>query len=181
MNLETNLFFFFNNLAGKSINLDAIIIFFAEYFLYFLIGFFILFLILSPIPKKEKIYILITTILILADNLVITGIIRYFYHRPRPFLALPCQNLITENSYSFPSRHATFSFALAMIVYLFNKKWGIGFFIAAIVISLSRIAAGVHYPSDILGGMIIGIAISWIIFHLSKKYTTKFIKKSANK
>ena len=50
---------------------------------------------------------------------------------------------------------------MATAVYLYNKKWGIGFFIATILITMSRVIAGVHYPSDILDGAAIGILVAY--------------------
>ena len=72
--------------------------------------------------------------------------------------------LIDKNDWSFPSGHSTFFFALAATVYFYNKKWGWWFFLAAIIINISRVIAGVHYPSDILGGAIIGILVAYFVF-----------------
>lgn len=56
-------------------------------------------------------------------------IIRLFYHRPRPFLALPqIHALFMDTEWSFPSGHASFFFAMAMANYLYNKKWGVVFY-----------------------------------------------------
>ena len=52
------------------------------------------------------------------------------------------------------------------------KKLGKFFYVATILMTLARIAAGVHYPSDILAGMIIGIACGWFTF----KYITPLLK-----
>ena len=67
-------------------------------------------------------------------------------------------------------------FAIAMAVYFFNKKLGIVFFISAVVIGVARIFIGVHWPSDVLGGAVIGI-ISGIIVDkiiIKSKKLTKF-------
>lgn len=57
---------------------------------------------------------------------------------------------------SFPSGHAAFYFALAFAVYLYHKKAGAFFLTGAALISISRVAGGIHYPSDILAGAILG-------------------------
>mgnify|MGYP001558745976 FL=1 len=75
--------------------------------------------------------------------------------------------LLTESSWSFPSGHATFFFALATAVYFYNKKWGIGFFIATIFITVSRVIAGIHYPSDIIGGAFIGILVAYATYYFT--------------
>src|SRR3989338_6972595 len=108
---------------------------------------------------------LVTVISAFVARFGITEIIRFFYHRPRPFLALPVHQLLTENAWSFPSGHATFFFAIATAIYLYNKKWGTFFFIASILMTVSRVIAGIHYPSDIIGGAFIGIAVALATFY----------------
>lgn len=171
MALDLKLFYFLNNFAGKSRIFDTIIVFLASYLQYFLIAIFLLFLYFSAYSKRKKLYIFwTTTISIIVARFGITEIIRFFYHRPRPFIAHQVYQLISENEWSFPSGHSAFFFAMATAIYLHNKKWGIGFFIAAIIMNVSRIVAGVHYPSDILGGMIIGVAVAYTVFYLVKKW-----------
>ncbi|MBU6414904.1 phosphatase PAP2 family protein, partial [Patescibacteria group bacterium] len=52
---------------------------------------------------------------------------------------------------------------------LYNKKWGIWFFAAAILMDVSRIVAGVHFPSDILGGAMLGIAVGYLVIPSAQK------------
>ena len=99
----------------------------------------------------------------------VAEIIRLFYKNPRPFLNHNVHQLILVNGYSFPSGHSAFFFAMATAIYFFNKKWGIGFFAASIIIGLSRVIAGVHYPSDIFGGMVIGIIVACLVFYFTNR------------
>lgn len=163
MPLDVQLFTLFNTVAGSSPFADTLIVFFAKYLPYLLVVAFLLLLFFSPYPRREKARLFLATVIssVIARGFV-TELIRFFYHRPRPFLTFHLQPLIADSSWSFPSGHATFFFAMATAIYMYNKKWGTGFFIAAILVGIARIIAGVHYPSDILGGMIIGIAIAYL-------------------
>lgn len=169
MTLDVTLLYFLNNFAGKSKFFDALTVFLASFLQYVLIVAFLLFLYFSVYSRREKFYLFwTTTISIIVARLCITEIIRFFYHRPRPYLSYELHSLISENEWSFPSGHAAFFFAMATAIYCYNKKWGVGFFIAAILMNLSRIIAGVHYPSDILGGMIVGIVVAYAVFSIAE-------------
>ena len=166
MALDVKLLYFLNSFAAKSAFFDSLVIFLASYFQLFVIAAFLFLLYFSAYSKREKFYIFWATFIsVVTARFIITEIIRFFYHRPRPFLAHDLDQLIYKyvNTGSFPSGHAAFFFAMATAVYFYNKKWGIGFFIAAILMNISRVIAGVHYPSDILAGAIIGIYIGIIL------------------
>src|SRR3989338_5512418 len=163
MVLDIKLFYFFNNLVDKFQIFDTLVVFFAAYLQYFL-----------AYSKRKKLYILaVTTFSSIFARLGVTEIIRFFYHRPRPFITYQIHQLIPENGWSFPSGHSAFFFAIAMSVYFYNKKWGIGFFVGATLMNISRIIVGVHYPSDILGGAIVGVIVSFIVFRITKKLSKK--------
>ncbi|TSC84421.1 MAG: PA-phosphatase-like phosphoesterase [Parcubacteria group bacterium Gr01-1014_17] len=168
--MDASLFHTLNNLAGQSPVFDAAIIFLAKYFPYAVVLAFLALLFYSGYAKREKIRIFWVTMFSVAiARYGITELIRFFYYRPRPFVAYEIQPLFAEHSWSFPSGHAAFFFALATSLYFYNKKWSACFFLAAILISISRIIAGVHYPSDILGGAFVGIAIAYVVCRITKK------------
>jgi undecaprenyl-diphosphatase len=65
----------------------------------------------------------------------------------------------------FPSDHATGAFAVAMAIYLRKRSWGVVALLAAAVLSIGRVAIGVHFPSDVLGGAVLGClaaSVLWI-------------------
>lgn len=174
MTFDVPLLHLLNNLTGKSQIFDTLTVFIASSLQYFLIAAFLLLLYFSAYSRRHKLYIFwVTTASVIAARLGITEIIRFFYHRPRPFLIEQLHPLISESGWSFPSGHSAFFFAMATAIYLYNKKWGIGFFIAALLINISRIGAGVHYPSDILGGMVVGIIVAYVVFYLAEKRRAK--------
>lgn len=185
MALDINIFYFFNNLAGQSRIFDILVTFLAAYLQYFLVLAFILLLYFSGYTKPEKLRIFLVTIIAIAvSRLGVAEFIRFLYHRPRPFLTLQVHKLLSsgwfysDTEWSFPSGHSAFFFAMATVIYLYNKKWGIGFFIAAILMNISRIIAGVHYPSDILGGAVIGVVVGYIIFYFAEKIKPKGVVKT---
>lgn len=166
MALDTQIFFFLNNLAGQSPFLDGSILLCASYLAYILIGLFLVWVFFSHYSRREKITILfVASIATLVARFGVTELIRFFVHRPRPFVDLSVNQLLTSTEWSFPSGHATFFFALSTVVYLYNKKWGIGFFIATILMTVGRVIAGIHYPSDILAGALIGIAVAVALYY----------------
>ncbi|MDO8560771.1 MAG: phosphatase PAP2 family protein [bacterium] len=165
---DIKIFFFLNNLAEQSPVFDWLVIFFAAYLQYILIALFLLFL-AKVHSLQEKLHIFwVTAISVIISRLIITEFIRFLYHRPRPFLVYQAHQLMAENAYSFPSGHATFFFAFSTAIYCYNKRWGAWLYAASILMGLARVIAGVHYPSDILGGALIGIIIGYAVFRIAK-------------
>lgn len=169
------MFEYLNSFAGQAEWFDDIIVFFAKDFGYLLILLFIAILIFDKklIGSKKKIFLFVATSVFLS-RLVITEIIRAFYCSPRPFAVDTVnQLLIHDYTGSFPSGHAAFFFALAMAIFFFQKKWSILFFTGAVLIGLSRVIAGIHWPLDILAGAIVGIISALVIYSLFKKRLQK--------
>ena len=83
--------------------------------------------------------------------------------RPRPCSLNPDIELIIPfpSEYSFPSGHTVSSFSAATSVFLNNRKMGAFALSLAAVIAFSRMYLYVHFPTDILGGIVIGVAISF--------------------
>ena len=53
---------------------------------------------------------------------------------------------------------------------MFNKRWGIAFFIVGVITGIARVMAGIHYPSDILVGFLIGSLIGLGVVYFLRKY-----------
>ena len=87
--------------------------------------------------------------------------------RPRPFVAHPAQaHLFVSPSGdpSFPSDHATAAFAIAVSIWLRSRKAGWLALAMAAIVSLARVAVGVHYPADVLGGALLGSACALLLW-----------------
>lgn len=87
--------------------------------------------------------------------------------RPRPYLAHPGQaHLFIPPSHdgSFPSDHATASFAIAVALLLRHRKAGLAALLVAIVLSVARVAVGTHYPADVLAGAALGSAAALVLW-----------------
>jgi len=97
-------------------------------------------------------------------------LINWLMFRPRPFAALGgVHQLVLKSPFdnSFPSGHATAAFAIALPLLFFllqqgknGKIFGIIFLISATLVAFSRIASGIHYPIDILGGVLVALLVS---------------------
>ena len=90
---------------------------------------------------------------------VVSYVIKNVTKIPRPFVALHLTPLFMETGFSFPSSHVTVISALSVIMWNIDHRLGIVFFIFTILVALSRMIIGVHYPVDVIAGLIIGVII----------------------
>ena len=163
MTLDVSLFFALNNLAGRSDAFDLLIVFCAKYLAYAVIA---VFLTAAYRERDRACALWIPLIATVIARFGITELIRLSYHRPRPFMAHPINPLLLDTAWSFPSGHAAFFFAIATGVYFHSKKWGTALFFIASIITISRVIAGIHYPSDILAGALIGVVCAYAVNYM---------------
>ncbi len=97
----------------------------------------------------------------LVGNVLLKNIIG----RARPFIVDTSIPLLVPfpSEYSFPSGHTINSFTAAVTIFLYYKKWGVLALIGAALIAFSRLYLFVHYPTDILGGMILGTLVACLV------------------
>ncbi|MBQ8109930.1 MAG: phosphatase PAP2 family protein [Clostridia bacterium] len=111
-------------------------------------------------------------------GLVVTNlVIKNWVARIRPYEVIPGLNCIVglAKDYSFPSGHTTNSLACAWVLFRrAPKKWGVSALVLAILISLSRLYVGIHYPTDVIGGAVIGICSACLALWLAPKLEKKF-------
>jgi undecaprenyl-diphosphatase len=109
----------------------------------------------------------------------LNSLIYLAWQRPRPFVAhakdIKQIGLLVQPE-SFPSNHAFITFAVATAFWMTGqKKIAVYLFILAMIIAVARVAAGVHYPSDVVAGAILGIAV----VPLAKQFYLLLTQKTA--
>jgi undecaprenyl-diphosphatase len=174
--INTSLFYLIYNFGKENLLLIDLGIFLAKYLLYLLIFGLFYFILFSYFDlkfknlKRARIFLFIEIILaILLSRGIITEFIRFFWPEPRPFDFLGIKPFISESGPGLPSGHASFLFAISTIIFLWNKKWGVIYFMLSLINGLSRVFVGVHWPFDILAGMLIGVISGLFIHTLFKK------------
>jgi len=120
--------------------------------------------------KYRKIGVMALGALILSTILG-EGILKHVVQRLRPSQDIPVINMLIAKplSYSFPSGHTTSSFAVAGVLAKYLKKYTIGFLGLASLIAFSRLYLYVHYPTDVVAGIILGLICSKLIIYMFNK------------
>ncbi len=169
-NFNSLLFSFIHGFSGRNFLIDSAGVLTAQYLPY-MIGLVFFGLVFSQKGWRGKSFLLIEAVIaVILSRGIITEAIRFFYYSPRPFEALHFQSLIPESGGSLPSGHMAFFFALATIIYFYNKRWGIWYFLLSAIIGIARIFAGVHWPTDIIAGAVLGIACGALVHSLLSGY-----------
>ena len=98
-------------------------------------------------------------------GLALSQVIGHLWFRDRPYVSHPSTMLLTPSGDpSFPSDHAVGAFGLAMPFVFARKRLGWLLLALALLVSLARVAAGTHYPSDVLGGAMVGTVAAGIVW-----------------
>ena len=173
--MERAIFELIYGISFRSDVIDSVLIFFAQQLPYIIVVLLFVFLL-----KDFKRYLLLPVLALLAAgfaDLVIVDIIRSFFFRARPFTEEGIVSLFERApTPSFPSGHAAFFFALSTVVFFYNKKAGYLFFFASALMVFARVASGVHWPLDILAGVMIGILSGWVAWVVARKLLPKSYK-----
>ena len=164
-------FVYLNNLGGDNLNAFWSIV--TEVTTWIPLYLFIIFLFFYKLPRHQAVNRVLALIMLVVFVTLVTLLVKEWVARIRPNNVGQFSPIIrvlkSPTDYSFFSGHASSSFAVITLAYLFLRKiykWISLLFIWAILFSLSRIFVGVHYPIDVLTGVFVGIASGWLFYYL---------------
>lgn len=128
------------------------------------------------IPRKTR-RVGITALLALGIGALITNVaLKNIVARTRPYEVMEELVLLVnfQTDFSFPSGHSCASFAAAMVYYwMLPRKYGIPAVVLAALIAFSRLYVGVHYPSDVIVGIAVGIFAARLLYVVQHKIEKK--------
>ncbi len=143
----------------------------------------ILYVIVKEQGMKAIITILALALVVTLCDQISSNVFKDGFERLRPSREPANEGLLNiingyrGGMYGFVSSHATNSFGLAVLTsLLFRYRWYTVFIVFwAVLNSYSRVYMGVHYPGDILGGLILGSLIGWFVYWLYEKVAVRFM------
>jgi undecaprenyl-diphosphatase len=175
--IDVAIFHFINGTLANPVT-DKLMPFITDVTHWYLVYILLWFIILFKGGKYRVGLALGMILLVVISDQVSSNLLKNLVERPRPCKVLENVHLLVTctDSYSFPSSHAVNNFAAAMFFTFFYKRLKWILFSVATVMALSRIFVGVHYPSDVVGGALIGMIIGYILaivynFILQKIYS----------
>ncbi len=162
-----------NNFAGQKIWLDILGIIFSD-FLIFAIPLIIILVYFFSKKRRKLFFISLKIIFALVLVCLINYSLKKIIARPRPFVdhndIYQLAKLFADlKDFSFPSNHAAIAFVMAISVLIDWKKFGLILLGLAVIVGLGRIFVGVHYPTDVLGGIITALVAVFLIKFLGRR------------
>jgi undecaprenyl-diphosphatase len=123
----------------------------------------------SDRSKLAAVSAALAALVALLGNVVLGSI--WFHHRP--FVDHPQQTLLLVKhapDNSFPSDHTSLAFAVAFAVLVFHRRLGALLVLLAACIGIDRIFVGVHYPIDVLAGMLVGLGAALLVAYPGRRF-----------
>ena len=142
--------------------------------------FWIILSVLLLLFKKTRKVGLCCALGLIFDLLVVNIAVKPLVARIRPYEIIKEITILTHQpgDHSFPSGHSAGSFACAWAFFrAYKKKWGVPALVLAALVSLSRLYVGVHYPTDVLGGIVIGCVLGELGYRVGKNIWRAIMRK----
>lgn len=150
-----------------------LVTFFASVLIWILFaGLFVLWFIDGKIKKEQVLHALYAS----ASAWLIAFLIKVLFPTIRPFVqnGQEVMTITVPGDAAFPSQHTTLAFALAVTIFMHDKKYGWLYLLSALLIGVARVVANVHYPADIFGGALLGTLTAVVI---EKRHMFNFFSK----
>ncbi len=160
--IDVSIFFFINHTLSNPV-FDKFFVFLTDVKHWYITYIILWCIVFFKGGRIGKIAAITSLIIITFSDQFSSSLLKNWIGRIRPCNALENVNILVgcTGSFSFPSSHAVNNFAIAAFFGEIFKKYRVLLFSVASIVALSRPYVGVHYPSDILGGAIIGIIIGY--------------------
>lgn len=150
-------------------NLDATIIFLTERFIFLILGFFFLMMCYRWWVNPNHQTKLVAAFFAVMTTGIMAYVLKSVFAIPRPFVSLALDPLVNAGSFAFPSGHTAVAFALLIPFWRMAKWLGLAWLVFALATGGARVYEFVHYPSDIVGGAVLGGVIGAIFSHPEMK------------
>lgn len=127
------------------------------------------------VPREQKELLLVSAVLAIVIGIIMVKIAGMLYYHPRPFVAWHIMPLIAHgNNNGFPSDHTFASALMAFVIAQVSWRWGAALFTMALAVGWARVAAFVHWPIDIVGGVAVAALAVWLANIITRRIILKY-------
>lgn len=172
------LFDVINGLAGQNAAVDAVMLFAAGPLIYILgaAAATVALLDMRHRDRAGNLWLVGQAVAALGIAFGVNRILRALALHERPFQTRPVQQLVEhEAGVSFPSNHASAALTMAFVVgFLISATWGWILSVPAALVATSRVFVGVHWPSDVIWGGIVGLAATVLVTIVGRRLRDRF-------
>ena len=126
---------------------------------------------LLAVFKKYRKCAIATAVSMGLGFLLTNAFLKNLVARPRPCWLNPGVNMLiaVPQDYSFPSGHSMVSFIAATVLWHYDRRWGAAAYVLAVLIGFSRLYLYVHFPTDVLCGAVLGIAVGAAVMYVVRR------------
>ncbi|OVE78970.1 hypothetical protein BVY00_01560 [bacterium G20] len=148
--------------------MDNLIIFGAKYLIFIIAA--VTLAVWLQIKGKTQWQFAAAVIIAGITAVILSKLASSLYYHQRPFAVQNIQPLVSHSGdNSFPSDHTIMATTLGMVIYFYHRRLGMYVLVLALIVGIARVAAHVHWPVDIAGGLVLGAVSGWVGYFLAKK------------